>query len=126
MTAVANLFERLSRPAPTESRTRPEANTASSEQAQKIQCAQKLLDWLLHRDRPTVCIKEILIFGPRCLRRERERAIDSAAILVQEGWLVRTKKHRRDGHKWEIVRKPIVHRDYLTVATQDSHGSHAR
>jgi hypothetical protein len=106
---VASLFERLSRPTPVESQPRPEANTASSEQAQKIRDAQKLLDWLLHRNKPTVCIKEIRVFGPRCFRREPERAIDSAAILAKEGWIIPAKKHRRDGHKWEIVRKPVVH-----------------
>jgi hypothetical protein len=80
--------------------------------------AQKLLNFLQHWGKPTVCTREILIYGPRCLRRDRERAINSADILVRHGWLVPAKKHRRDMNKWEIVRKPIVPPTIATVAAE--------
>jgi hypothetical protein len=118
---VASLFERLDRgrPPPVEDRPKAGANTINSDLAQKLIPAQKLLDWLQRWDKSTVCIKQILIYGPHSLRG-RERAIDSAKTLVEYGWLTPVKKHRRDGHKWEIVRKPVVH---PTVATQGSNGS---
>jgi hypothetical protein len=84
-----------------ESQPRPEASTGNSE------LAQKLLNWLQHWSKPTVCTREILIYGPYAVRH-RQRAIDSAETLVKPGWLIPAKKHRRDMHKWEIVRKPVV------------------
>jgi hypothetical protein len=85
----------------------PEANTAKSEPTQQILPAQKLLNWLLHWGKPTVCAREILIYGPRSLRNP-VKALSSAETLVKYGWLVPAKKHRRDMHKWEIVRKPVI------------------
>jgi hypothetical protein len=82
--------------------------------AQKPLRAQKLLDWLQHWSKPTVSTRDICIYGPNSIRN-RESAIDAAEILVKEGWLVPNKAHRRDTHKWQVVRKPIIH---PTVATE--------
>jgi hypothetical protein len=103
MTAVANLFERLDkgRPPPTK-------------KAQEPSPPQKLLDWLQHWTKPTVSARDICIYGPNSLR-DRESAIDSAEILVKNGWLVPIKTRRRDMREWQIVRKPIIH---PTVATE--------
>jgi hypothetical protein len=97
---MATLFERLGRP--------PSAKVQPHKDP-----AQKLLDWLQHWAKPTVCTREILIYGPSCTRN-RENAINAAEVLVRHGWLVPSKLHRRDMHKWQIVRKPIVH---PTIAT---------
>ena len=48
--------------------------------------AQKLLDWLQHDwTGPTITARDIYHFGPNSTR---ESAIDSAEILVKNGWLV--------------------------------------
>ena len=107
---MGNLFERLNagRPPPAESQSKAKTNTVGSDQTQKLQNAQKLLNWLLHRGKPTVYAREIHLFGPYTLRQDRERAIDSAETLVRYGWLTPAKKHRRDGRAWELVQKPVI------------------
>jgi hypothetical protein len=92
---AATLFERIGRPPP------------QPQKMQEVSPAQKLLDWLQSWNKPTVCMREILNYGPYAIR-DRERAIGSAQTLVEFGWLVPTKKHRRDMHKWQIVRRAIV------------------
>jgi hypothetical protein len=87
---------------------RPGANTVSSELAQKLLPAQRLLDWLQHWAKPTVSARDIYMYGPRSIR-DRERAIDLAGILVGHGWLIPNKTRRRDMREWQIVRKPIIH-----------------
>jgi hypothetical protein len=96
---VASLFERLDkgRPAPTEE---------AIKQPQKIQRAQKLLDWLQHWGEPTICARDLCVYGPR--PRDRESAIDSAKFLAEQGWLSPIQTHRYDRHAWRIVRKPII------------------
>jgi hypothetical protein len=114
----SNLFERLNagRPPPVEGQPKPEANTVSSERAQKLLPAQKLLDWLQHWGKPTIRVRDIRIYGPRSLRG-RESAIDSAQILQKEGWLIPLKTRRRDSLEWQVVRKPIIQPTVATVAT---------
>jgi len=92
------LFERLAknRPAPTEERTK------------QADHAQKLLDWLQRWTKPTITTRDIHIYGPQSIR-DRESTISSAKVLVDYGWLIPLKAHRRDMHKWHIVRRPIVH-----------------
>ena len=97
--AAANLFDRLDRGRPT--------TATIPERTQRIQRAQKLLDWLQYWGKSTVCIRDIHIFGPGSIR-DRESTIDSAEILVEYGWLIPTKAHRRDMRKWQVVRKAIV------------------
>jgi len=69
---------------------------------------QLLLDWLLeHWTEPTVCMRDIYSYAPRCIRDE-EIAISSAETLVRYGWLSELKAHRHDRRVWEIIRQPIV------------------
>src|SRR5262245_44329895 len=84
------------------------ADDPPSEQPRKeLSLAQKLLDWLQHWSKPTISTRDIHIYGPNSIR-DRESAINSAQTLVDCGWLIPLKAHRRDMHKWQVVRKPIV------------------
>ena len=76
------------------------------QRSQKVQHAQKLLNFLQRWPKSTVWTKDILIFGPR--PRDRESVIDSTNILVEQGWLVPNKTRRYDSREWQIVRKPII------------------
>jgi hypothetical protein len=107
MAAMASLFEQLDK-------MRLPPVEEASKQARKPLPAQKLLDWLQHWTKSTVRARDICIYGPNSLR-DRERAIDSAEILVKHGWLIPVPTRRHDMHEWQIVRKPIVH---PTVAAQ--------
>jgi hypothetical protein len=84
------------------SQPRSETSTGSSERA------QKLLDFLQYWTKPTIRARDICIYGPNPIRR-RERAIDSAEILVKSGWLVRIKTRQRNMYAWQVVRRPILH-----------------
>ena len=90
------------------------ADDPPSEQPRKeLMLAQKLLDWLQHWSKPTISTRDIHIYGPNSIR-DRESAINSAQTLVDCGWLIPLKAHRRDMHKWQVVRKPIVHPNVAT------------
>jgi hypothetical protein len=95
-----NIFERLRA-------GRLAAEKIVSERDQKIQHAQRLLDWLQRWDKPYVCGRDILQYGPGPLRNPKS-AFDAAEILVRNGWLTEAAKHRYDMRKWEVVRKPII------------------
>jgi hypothetical protein len=90
-----NLFERLDKGRPTVAKEAQEPS------------AQQLLNWLQRWNKDTVCTRDILIYGPNSLRNPKS-AIESAEILVRNGWLSPLKPHRYDMHKWQIVRKPII------------------
>jgi hypothetical protein len=94
-----NLFDRLARgrPAP-----EPEPNQPPSD-------AQKMLDWLLRWNKPTVSACEIYQYAPRSVRRDKESAIKNAEVLVRHGWLTALKTNRRHYRIWEITRKPVIH-----------------
>ena len=81
---------------------------APIKKAQEPAPAQKLLDWLQRWREPTVRMNEILVYGPRPVRK-RENALNSAQKLVEHGWLVPIKTRRPDMIEWQIVRRPIVH-----------------
>ena len=81
---------------------------APNKKAQEPAPAQKLLDWLQRWREPTVRMNEILVYGPRPVRK-RENALNSAQKLVEHGWLVPIKTRRPDMIEWQIVRRPIVH-----------------
>jgi hypothetical protein len=105
MMMAVTIFDKLNeRRPPVESRSKPEV---SSERPQKIQHAQKLLNWLQRWSKPTVCAREIHIYGPYALR-DPKIALSSAETLVRNGWLTPLRARRYDGHKWQIIRKPIV------------------
>jgi hypothetical protein len=63
--------------------------------------------------KPTISTRDIHIYGPNSIR-DRESAINSAQTLVDCGWLIPLKAHRRDMHKWQVVRRPIVHPNVAT------------
>jgi len=94
---MTNLFERLaqSRPAPTEEKI-------------KVDPAQKLLDWLQSWPKPTIRAAEILMYGPRCTRKQKD-ADNATEVLVKRGWLTPLKTNQSNWRQWQIVRKPIVH-----------------
>jgi hypothetical protein len=106
--AVANLFDRLAA-------GRPPTKKIISERDQKIQHAQRLLDWLQSWSKPTICAREICVYGPRPIRK-REKAGNAAKILEKNGWLVRIPTHRYDMEAWQIVRTPILYPDCSRVA----------
>jgi len=70
--------------------------------------AQKLLDWLQRWSKPTICAHEILIYGPRSTRKQKD-ADSATEVLVKHGWLVPTKTNQSNWRRWQIVRKPTVH-----------------
>jgi hypothetical protein len=104
---MATIFERLAR-------ERPSTKEVISERAQKLQHAQKLLDWLQRWNKDTVCYRDIRLSGP--YPRERESVISSANILVKYGWLVPLKPHRYDMYKWQVVRKLTIAPNVATLS----------
>jgi len=92
-----NLFDRLAH-----------SRSAPTEKAQKPEPAQLLLNWLQRWHKPTVRMNEILVYGPRPVRK-RENALNSAQKLVEHGWLIPLETRRPDMLEWQIVRRPIVH-----------------
>src|SRR5262245_52389014 len=98
-TMTTNIFERLSkgRPTPVE---------VTNKQTQKIQHAQRMLNWILRWPKSYIRTTELRIYGPR--PRDRESAISAATILVEQGWLRPLPTNRYDGNRWQIVRKPII------------------
>jgi hypothetical protein len=95
---MTNLFERLGR-----EQTAPNERTPD----QKLQPAQRLLDWLGRWNKDTVCTTDILQFGPSIVRN-RKSAIDATETLVRHGWLIPQKTKQSNWRQWEIVRKPII------------------
>jgi len=70
--------------------------------------AQKLLDFLQRWPENTVTVRDFRVWGPRIFRDKR-KAISTAEILVEFGWLIPTKPHWPGTYAWQVVRKPIVH-----------------
>jgi hypothetical protein len=67
---------------------------------------ERLLDCLVNRwPRPTICARDIYVYGPRCTRNLKS-ALDLTRILTENGWLTPVKSHRYDRHKWQIIRGP--------------------
>jgi hypothetical protein len=101
---AANLFERLATIAPPSAK-----KTQEPLPKEKPLPAQKLLNWLIQRwDKEIVWMKDIRQFGPSALRNPKT-AIDAAAVLVRDGWLISEPTRRYDAHKWRFVRRPIAH-----------------
>jgi hypothetical protein len=78
--------------------------------------AQRLLDFLMGWEKDVVSVRDIMVFGPEPLRRNRENALDAAEVLVSRGWLEPVRAHRYDRVAWEIRRKPVL-RPTVTRAT---------
>jgi hypothetical protein len=102
---ATTIFKRLER-------SRPPGKKKTTQRPEKIQHAQKLLDFLQRWDKPVVRARDIRIYGPR--PRDRASAIDATRILVDQGWLSPTQTRRYDSREWQIVRKPVL---YPTVAS---------
>jgi hypothetical protein len=86
------------------------------DRALKLAPPQALLDWLVRdQARNIVTVRDICRLGPGQIRN-RERALDSAKILVEHGWLIPLEAHRHDRHRWQVVRKPILCPILPTVA----------
>ena len=58
----------------------------SVEKAQDRSPAQKLLDWLQRWDKPTVCVRDIRIYGPGSLRNQKKA--DRLGRSPGQKWLV--------------------------------------
>src|SRR5215510_12986919 len=99
---MANLFERLGREQPTPVKTK----------THKDDPAQRLLNWLQTWRKPTVRAADILIYGPRSTRKQKD-ADSAIEVLVRNGWLAPTKTKQSNWRRWEIIHKPTV---YPTLA----------
>jgi hypothetical protein len=95
---MANLFERLSRERPT---------PAKAKTHNKDDPAQRLLNWLQTWRNPTIRSADILIYGPRSTRKQKD-ADSATEILVKHGWLIPTKTSQSNWRRWQIVRKPTI------------------
>lgn len=71
--------------------------------AQEPPPVQKLITWLQHWSKPTVSVRDIVLYGPNSLR-DPKIAIEVAEILVNYRWLIPVKTRRRDMKWWQIVR----------------------
>jgi hypothetical protein len=115
---MASLFERLDagrlppaeekikqppteqpRPLPTEKKIKQSPSD--------LELAQRLLNWLQRWNKPTVCIRDIHIYGPGSIRNKKN-AVNAAEVLVNYGWLTPLKPHRYDMRKWRIIRRPPI------------------
>ena len=81
---MSDLFDRLdARQPPAEEKTK------------QPDPAQKLLDWLQTWNKPTICAREILMYGPRSTRKQKDA--DAATKALQKyGWLVPLETNQRD------------------------------
>ena len=107
-----DLFKRLEK-----GRPMPPTKVVNQEE-QKIERAQKLLDWLASWNKPTICARDILTYGPRPTRK-REKVAEAAKILVKNGWLIPIQTHRYDMEAWRIVRKPMLYPDCTAAAQHE-------
>jgi hypothetical protein len=94
---MSDLFDRLDA-------RRPPAE----EKTKQPDPAQKLLDWLQTWNKPTICAREILMYGPRSTRKQKD-ADDATKALQKYGWLIPLETNQRDWRRWQIVRQPTIH-----------------
>ena len=99
---MGNLFERLSA-----NQLSPAAPSPTKE-VRELPPAQKLLDWLRHRNKPTISARDICVYGPNSIRNPKS-AIEAAEVLVKAGWLIPDPTPRRNMYKWQVVQKPVVY-----------------
>jgi hypothetical protein len=107
---MSEVFDPFARHRVPEGQPKPEANTVNSDQ--KLQAAQKLLNWLLRWPKETVSAREIRQFGPSATRDPQD-AMNSAEILTRHGWLSPMQSKRRDRREWRVIRRPTI---FPTVA----------
>jgi|SRR5262249_3931761 len=99
---MVTIFEKLDR-----NRTPAPAAEESKSPRKEPTSAQKLLNWLQHWEKNTVCVRDILVYGPNSLRHKKI-AVIAAEVLVEFGWLTPQKTRAYNHRVWKIVRKPIV------------------
>jgi hypothetical protein len=105
---MADIFERLSagRPPPLE------------EASRRPPLIERLLDWLVnHWTKDTVTAREIYIYGPNPIQKDKKTAFSLAQILVERGWLVPIETHRRDRREWRIIRRSLAFTTNRTKST---------
>jgi hypothetical protein len=95
-----NLFERLD-----QGRPAPEPKPVSKPDKDP---AQRLLDFLQRWPKPTIRSVDILMYGPRSTRKQKD-ANNATAILTKYGWLIPQKTNQSNYRLWQIVRKPTIH-----------------
>jgi hypothetical protein len=93
---MADLFERLKQPPPTEEKTKqpPEDPT------------EKLLEWLVnHWNKPTITGRDFYRHGPNSsVRNNKTMILSLTQALEARGWLTPVPTWRHDKHEWRIVR----------------------
>src|SRR5262245_19420672 len=96
---MVNLFKRLDRNRP------PPAEKKIEQPRKEPEPAQKLLDWLQRWSKPTITAREIYVSRHRFVR-DKKTTLNLAEVLVEQRRLIPVETHRRDRHKWQIVREP--------------------
>jgi hypothetical protein len=71
--------------------------------------AQKLLDWLQRWGKPTVTMRDIRIYGPKSIRKQKSTIGTAAETLVKTKWLTPIKPHPPGTHAWKITHKPTIY-----------------
>jgi hypothetical protein len=95
-----DLFERLAR-------KRPQNTESISARDQRVEHAQRTLNWLLqHWDKDTIRAFDLRAYGPR--PRSRKDVHSSAEILVKNGWLAVVPQPRHDAGVWRVIRRAVA------------------
>jgi hypothetical protein len=68
---------------------------------------EKMLSWIQTWPKSTITKRDIQAYGPNCLR-DPAGIPALAQTLVECGWILPARAHRRDMKKWRIVREPTV------------------
>jgi len=79
-----------------------EPELALIKETQEISPAQKLLDWLQRRTKPTITVRDVHIYGPRPLKGQKN-IVAAAKVLVKNGWIAPIRMRRYDANKWQII-----------------------
>jgi hypothetical protein len=78
----------------------PKAHLKPKRTRKPLPPPQELLVWIKrHWGKPIISLRDIQAYGPNAIR-DRETAVAQAEILVEYGWLVPMKAHRRDRIVW--------------------------
>jgi hypothetical protein len=67
----------------------------------------QLVSWLLSWPKPSITKRDIQAYAPNWARDPAEIPT-LAQTLVECGWLLPARAHRRDMKKWRIIREPTV------------------
>jgi hypothetical protein len=105
---MGSLFERLGQPG----KEHPEPDMVRKDPQPIIQQArsrstpnEQMVRWLLQWPKPIVTKRDIQAYGPNCLRNP-DGIPALAQTMVECGWLVPARAHRRDMKRWRIIREP--------------------